>query len=68
MTNPKGNERVDKELSTDELKSVSGGGITDNPVFCLTKRSEGSGSGMTLRGWKKSRDGIVVDGDLEGRD
>ncbi|CAE21205.1 possible Glucose-6-phosphate dehydrogenase, C-ter [Prochlorococcus marinus str. MIT 9313] len=38
ITNPKENEEINEELSTEELKSVSGGinlpkGQTDNPSF-----------------------------------
>ncbi len=63
MTNPKENEELNEELSSDELKGVNGGqphsgGGHFNP--------QGSGSGMSLKDWKKSRDGMVSDVDHPG--
>ena len=62
MTNPTENEELNEELSTDELKSVSGG-ISDEPVIrklrkvdskfaisdepCFSPKAQGSGSGKT---------------------
>ena len=62
MTDPTENEEINEELSSDELKSVSGG-ISDEPAFrklskvdskiaisdepCISPKPEGSGSGMT---------------------
>ncbi len=45
MTNPKENEEINEELSTDELKSVSGGII--NGTKDLDNQIQGSGSGLT---------------------
>ncbi|KZR68771.1 hypothetical protein PMIT1313_02395 [Prochlorococcus marinus str. MIT 1313] len=69
MTDPKENEELSKELSIDELKSVSGG-ISDEPVIrklrkvdpkhaisdepCFSQKAQGSGSGLTKADWKKA--------------
>ncbi|KZR66948.1 hypothetical protein PMIT1327_01034 [Prochlorococcus marinus str. MIT 1327] len=45
------NEQIDVELSTDDLKSVSGGGLFIN-TFKGTN-PQGSGSDETLKDWKK---------------
>ena len=48
------NEELNEELSTDELKSVSGGlgiQIDTTPIFI----PPGSGSGMTRDDWKKGK-------------
>lgn len=46
MTDPKENEQVDEELSTDELKSVSGGvnliNIRNNPSFNPSQNNRNS--------------------------
>ncbi|CAX32415.1 Hypothetical protein PMT_2897 [Prochlorococcus marinus str. MIT 9313] len=71
MTKP--NEEVNEELSTDELKSVSGGSPWDYSGGLyptgknLLKRNgpEGSGYGGTRRDWEKSQ--TFVDGG-EGHD
>ena len=47
MINPKENEEINEELSTDELKSVSGGII--NGTKDLDNQIQGSGSGLTLK-------------------
>ena len=69
MTKPNEKEQVDEELSTDELKSVSGGytdggGQAENRRPNLGKHQfpidpTSSGSGMTLKDWKKSRQGVM---------
>ena len=62
MTEPNENEEINEELSTEEMKSVSGG-ISDEPAFrklskvdskyaisdepAFSPKPEGSGSGMT---------------------
>ena len=52
MTDP--NEDINEELSTGELKSVSGGVFTDGGLRSNDfKKREGSGSGMTLKDWKR---------------
>ncbi|KZR78271.1 hypothetical protein PMIT1320_00121 [Prochlorococcus marinus str. MIT 1320] len=57
MTDPKENEEVSEELSTDELKSVSGG--FDGNVTMIAARGEDrlppspQGSGETLKDWKR---------------
>ena len=69
MTDTKGNEEINKALSTDELKSVSGGGLASSPIskkelnlseICdvgaSVRKAEGSGSGMTKGDWKKRND------------
>ena len=59
MTDPKEtNEEVNEELSTDELKSVSGGLMncevkTTLPSDVPSPSPQGSGSGETLKDWKK---------------
>ena len=66
MTEPKENEEineeVNEELSTDELKSVSGGGMTVEE-FCITQSDDdgvkevspqGSGFGGTLKDWERA--------------
>ncbi len=61
MTDPKEiNEEINEELSTEELKSVSGGIINGTKDF--DSQIQGSGSGKTLDEWKKSRgDGFDQD-------
>ena len=69
MTEPKESEEVNEEVSSEELKSVSGG-ISDEPAFrklskvdsksaisdepAFSPKPEGSGSGMTKGDWKKA--------------
>ena len=58
MTDPKENEEINEELSTDELKSVSGGLMNCEVKTTLTSdvpspSPQGSGSGETLKDWKK---------------
>ena len=57
MTEPKDNEEINEELSTDELKSVSGG-ITYREDganrFSNVVDAKGSGSGMTKDDYRKS--------------
>ena len=67
MTKPNEKEQVDEELSTDELKGVSGGfqqmvgdsavGVVSNPKLGVKGNSpdnpQGSGYGGTLEDWKK---------------
>ena len=51
MTNPKEKEEINEELSTEELKSVSGGGVwSDSPFISAFKGNgpEGTGFRMTL--------------------
>ena len=73
MTDPnETNEEVNEELSTDELKSVSGGWSQpkeeDCPLYVgniypsgVKRRSpidpQGSGSGKTTEDWMKSKEG-----------
>jgi len=52
MTDPTENEEINEELSTDELKSVSGG-YTDSDI---DPYRPGSGSGMTNEDYKKSKE------------
>ncbi|WP_413358807.1 CCRG-2 family RiPP [Prochlorococcus sp. MIT 1201] len=62
MTGPKENEEINEELSIDELKSVSGGlrgqGSSGDTVKGGSSEDflagQGSGSGMTLKDWKKA--------------
>ena len=70
MTDPnQTNEEVNEELSTDDLKSVSGGlsqvlgGDCSAPSFTRTQddSSQGSGYGGTLKDWKKrNKTGVVI--------
>ena len=56
MTDPTENEEINEELSTDELKSVSGG-YTDSDITNvrpIISSYTGSGSGMTNEDYKKS--------------
>lgn len=60
MTDPKENEVINEELSTDELKSVSGGVVNSflpgSSVISSAlrpKSPQGSGSGKTLDEWGK---------------
>ena len=54
------NEEVNEELSTDELKGVSGGIIVPGEGTNLKGNGpEGSGSGMSLKDWKTSREGVL---------
>ena len=69
MTDPTENES--EELSTDDLKSVSGGYCKPDPRYNVgmdtdgdgfRKSPQGSGSGKTLKEWKKgNKTGVVVD-------
>ena len=55
----KPNEDINEELSADELKSVSGGIMVPGEGTNLKGDGpEGSGSGMSLKDGKKSRQGI----------
>ena len=66
MTDPTENEDVNEELSTDELKSVSGGAkIYGKQIGIPSPRIEadadvdfrnpkGSGSGMNIKDWEKA--------------
>ena len=78
MTEPnKTNEEINEELSTDEMKSASGGGLASSPigkqelnwdVICdvgASVRAEGSGSGMTKGDWEKSKKTGLVRGHLD---
>ena len=67
MTDP---EETNEELSTDELKSVSGGisakdlagnSFTSWPGLgdAYLRSPQGSGSGMTVQDWKKSKKDVV---------
>ena len=69
MAEPKENEEINEELSSEEMKSVSGG-ISDEPAFrklskvdskyaisdepAFSPKPEGSGSGMTKGDWEKA--------------
>ncbi|KGG24828.1 MULTISPECIES: hypothetical protein [unclassified Prochlorococcus] len=69
----KTNEDLNEELSSDELKSFSGGvsgaGIEIPRVTNRQKKGrnpndpKGSGSGMSLKDWEKSSDGTVSGGE-----
>ena len=60
MTEP--NEEVNEEVSTDELKGVSGGIMVPGEGTNLKGNGpHGSGSGMTLKEWEKS-EGIIYGG------
>ena len=75
MTDPKENEELSEELSTEELKSVSGGvkihrkqiGIPSSRIEADAdvdfRNPKGSGSGMTTQDWEKWSDGTVSDGE-----
>ena len=68
MTEPKENEEINEELSSEEMKSVSGG-ISDEPAFrklskvgskyaisdepAFSPKPEGSGSGLTKGDWDR---------------
>ena len=70
MTNPKENEEINEELSTDELKSVSGGIMVPGEGTNLKGNGpKGSGSGMSLKDWKKSKKDVVQStlGDGDGK-
>ncbi|KZR77492.1 hypothetical protein PMIT1323_00867 [Prochlorococcus marinus str. MIT 1323] len=60
MTGPKEtNDEINEELSTDELKGVNGGIMLPGEGTNLKGNGpEGSGSVMSLKDWKKSRQGI----------
>ena len=75
MTDPKENEEINEELSTDDLKSVSGGFTQDNhPVYCFSNRIQidttpifippGTGSGMTVQDWKRANKRNAIGSDL----
>ena len=68
MTNPKENEEINEELSTDELKSVSGG-LTRELMNRGRRPNDptGTGSGMTRRDYDKSV-GIIDHGPNVGFD
>jgi len=82
MTEP--NEEVNEELSTEELKSVSGGvsGVGVEIPRVTNRQKKGkkgrnpndprrSGSGMTTQDWEKWSDGLdlnVTDNDDAGHD
>ncbi|CAX31843.1 Hypothetical protein PMT_2324 [Prochlorococcus marinus str. MIT 9313] len=78
MADPKENEEINEELSTDELKSVSGGTmanpayeglgvvIRDNDTMLKGNGPEGSGSGKTLKDWK--RENLNYDGNVGMKD
>ena len=56
------NEQIDEELSTDDLKSVSGSGLFLNGF--KGTNPQGSGSGKTLKEWEKgnkSGEGKLMD-------
>ena len=59
MTDPKENEEINEELSTEELKSVSGGFNGDVTMIGASGKDrlppspQGSGYGGTLEDWKK---------------
>ena len=58
MTKP--NEDINEELSTDELKDVSGGIMVPGEGTNFKGNGpEGSGSGMSLKDWKTSREGVL---------
>ena len=60
MTKPDATEQVSEELSIEELKSVSGG-ISLPDDSSGVKSPQGSGSGKTLRDWKKGNNtGVVI--------
>ncbi len=68
MTESKGNQEINDELSSEEMKSVSGG-ISDEPAFrklskvdskyaisdepAFSPKPEGSGSGLTKGDWDR---------------
>ena len=52
------NEQIDEELSTDDLKSVSGGGLFLNGF--KGNGPQGTGCGITLEDYKRSV-GVIVD-------
>ncbi|KZR62593.1 MULTISPECIES: CCRG-2 family RiPP [Prochlorococcus] len=66
MADPKENEEPNEELSIDELKAVSGGGLASSPIgkkelnwgeICdvgASVRAEGSGSGMTKADFERA--------------
>ncbi len=57
-------EERSEELSTDELKSVSGG-IDSVPFELKPNNPKGSGSGKTLKDWEKSKKTGLVRGHLD---
>ena len=79
MTVPKENEELDEELSSEELKSVSGGfrinGSKDDAAGLGIsagadcdpdfKGAQGTGSGMTKGDWEKSKKTGLVRGHLD---
>ena len=58
MTDPAESEEVNEELSTEELKSVSGGFMGNTTMIGARGEDritpDGSGSGMTRRDYKRS--------------
>ena len=68
MTDPKESEEINEELSTDELKSVSGG-LTRELMNRGRRPNDptGTGSGMTRRDYDKSV-GIIDRGPNVGFD
>ena len=80
MTEPnETNEEINEELSTDELKSVSGGGLASSPLgkkelnwseICdvgLSVRAEGSGSGMSKADFERANKRNAIGADLSDR-
>ena len=67
MTDPKEtNEEINKELSNEELKSVSGGMRPTQFIDAMTSSNpQGSGSGKTLKDWEKSKKTGLVRGHLD---
>ena len=61
MTEP--NEEINEELSTDELKSVSGGFGLTQPHYFTGSNPQGSGSGKTKADWERDnkRHDVVAD-------
>ncbi len=48
MTNPKENKEIDEELSTEELRSVSGSVWSDGPLISAFKGNGPEGTGFRL--------------------
>ena len=56
MANPKEKEEINEKLSTEELKSVSGGGVWSNSPFISAFKGNGpedKGCGMTQDDYNK---------------
>ncbi len=58
------NEEVNEELSSDELKSVSGGLWDCHLKGRSPMDPTGSGPGITLKDWDNSRQGVMDPGDF----